>query len=166
MSIKRIILLLLVLPFALSCERQKCDVPSMPVQFEINTMQYPYATYLAPGCVGQTLAITAISNNTLQLQFSNETTTKPRFDGEYIGYAGLLVWIDMNGDYQACDLCCPNCLDPKVPVEVDGLFAICPVCGERFDLSHGTAFPQEGVTKQALRHFAIRYFNHRITINN
>ena len=45
------------------------------------------------------------------------TITKTRFDREYIGYAGLVVWIGMDGQYHAADLCCPHCLLKHKPVE-------------------------------------------------
>jgi hypothetical protein len=77
--------------------------------------------------------------------------TKTRFDREYIGYAGLIVWIGMDGQYHAADLCCPNCLLKNKPVEVDGFYAICPKCEEHYDLSYGYANPTKGMTKFGLK---------------
>ena len=79
------------------------------------------------------------------------TITKTRFDREYIGYAGLVVWIGMDGQYHAADLCCPHCLLKHKPVEVDGFYAICPKCEEHYDLSYGYANPTKGMTKFGLK---------------
>jgi nitrite reductase/ring-hydroxylating ferredoxin subunit len=79
------------------------------------------------------------------------TITKTRFDREYIGYAGLIVWIGMDGQYHAADLCCPHCLLKHKPVEVDGFYAICPECEEHYDLSYGYANPTKGMTKFGLK---------------
>ena len=37
--------------------------------------------------------------------------------------------------------------------EVDGLYAICPLCDEQFDLGYGYAVPTKGVTKEPLRKY-------------
>jgi nitrite reductase/ring-hydroxylating ferredoxin subunit len=87
------------------------------------------------------------------------TITKKRFEREYIGYAGLLVWIGMDGNYHAADLCCPHCIKNSKPVEVDGLYAICPICNEQFDLSFGFAIPTKGITDEPLRRYQTRLDN-------
>ena len=85
--------------------------------------------------------------------YQTMTITRTKFEREYLGYAGLLIWIGMDGNYHAADMCCPNCLDKTKPVEVDGLYAVCPKCGEAFDLSYGYAFPTKGITKYPLRQY-------------
>jgi hypothetical protein len=91
--------------------------------------------------------------------YQTMTITKPRYNYEYIGYCGLLIWIGMDGHYHAADLCCPNCVNKTKPVEVDGLYAVCPICGEAFDLSYGYAFPTKGITKYPLRQYQAIYNN-------
>lgn len=83
--------------------------------------------------------------------YQTMTITQTKFEREYIGYAGLLVWVGMDGYYHAADLCCPHCLKRNKPVNVDGLYAVCPICDEHFDLSYGYAFPTLGKTKETLR---------------
>jgi nitrite reductase/ring-hydroxylating ferredoxin subunit len=61
----------------------------------------------------------------------------------------------MDGHYHAADLCCPNCLKRNKPVEVDGLFAVCPLCDEHFDLSYGYAFPTKGKTDESLKKYQV-----------
>jgi nitrite reductase/ring-hydroxylating ferredoxin subunit len=85
--------------------------------------------------------------------YQTMTITRTKFEREYLGYAGLLIWIGMDGNYHAADMCCPNCVNKTKPVEVDGLYAVCPICGEAFDLSYGYAFPTKGITKYPLREY-------------
>jgi len=82
-------------------------------------------------------------------------TTK-RFEYDYIGYAGLLVWVGMDNEYHAADLCCPHCLSPNKPVEVDGIWAKCPTCEEEFDLSYGYCSPRHGTSKYPLKRYTVQ----------
>ena len=42
--------------------------------------------------------------------FQSMSITKRTFQEEYIGYAGLLIWVGMDNTYHAADLCCPYCV--------------------------------------------------------
>jgi hypothetical protein len=42
---------------------------------------------------------------------------------------------------------------------VDGLYAICPLCEEEFDLSYGYAIPTKGKTKEAMKKYNTSYRN-------
>lgn len=118
----------------LSCEdtNNMNPVSYVPVNYTLNiTQEYPHFV---------------VDNG-----YNVRTITKTRFEGEYIGYAGLIVWIGMDGQYHAADLCCPNCLLKNKPVEVDGFYAICPKCEEHYDLTYGYANPTKGMTKFGLK---------------
>ena len=118
----------------LSCEdtNNMNPVSYVPVNYTLNiTQEYPHFV---------------VDNG-----YNVMTITKTRFDREYIGYAGLIVWIGMDGQYHAADLCCPHCLLKHKPVEVDGFYAICPKCEEHYDLSYGYANPTKGMTKFGLK---------------
>ena len=118
----------------LSCEdtNNMNPVSYVPVNYTLNiTQEYPHFV---------------VDNG-----YNVMTITKTRFDREYIGYAGLVVWIGMDGQYHAADLCCPNCLQKHKPVEVNGIFAVCPKCEECYDLSYGYANPTKGITKFGLK---------------
>lgn len=149
-----------------ACKRYKNDVPSYPVQMEMNLLQYPYVTRLVYGGSFQTVSITLYREYYLRHTFVNETIDVLRSEGSYVGYAGMLVWSDINNEFHACDLCCPHCLDRDMPVQVDGQLAICPKCGEEFNLALGYATPTKGITRQPLRPFQIRYSNHILSIRN
>ena len=123
-----------VLFMLLSCENinNMNPVSYVPVNYTLNiTQEYPHFV---------------VDNG-----YNVMTITKTRFDREYIGYAGLVVWIGMDGQYHAADLCCPHCLLKHKPVEVDGFYAICPKCEEHYDLSYGYANPTKGMTKFGLK---------------
>ena len=123
-----------VLFILLSCEdtNNMNPVSYVPVNYTLNiTQEYPHFV---------------VDNG-----YNVMTITKTRFDREYIGYAGLIVWIGMDGQYHAADLCCPHCLLKHKPVEVDGFYAICPECEEHYDLSYGYANPTKGMTKFGLK---------------
>ena len=125
-----------VLFMLLSCENTNNmnPVSYVPVNYTLNiTQEYPHFV---------------VDNG-----YNVMTITKTRFDREYIGYAGLVVWIGMDGQYHAADLCCPHCLLKHKPVEVDGFYAICPKCEEHYDLSYGYANPTKGMTKFGLKKY-------------
>ena len=149
-----------------ACKRYKNDVPSYPVQMEMNLLQYPYATRFVAEGGFQTMTISLYRDYYLRHTFLNETIDVPRREGSYVGYAGMLVWCDIYNEFHACDLCCPHCLDKTMPVEVDGQYAICPKCGEEFNLALGYATPTKGITKQPLRPFQIRYSNFILSVRN
>jgi hypothetical protein len=81
------------------------------------------------------------------------------------GYAGVVVFIAMNG-YTAYDLGCPNCASRglKSPCFVDGMYAVCPECGENYDLGCGYAIPTKGLIKESLRPLNIIPFGKKLTI--
>jgi hypothetical protein len=47
---------------------------------------------------------------------------------------------------------------------MDGIYAICPRCGEHFDIASGYAMPQKGISKEALRQLSIIASEDKLTI--
>ena len=131
-----IILLSVILLSACENVNYRSSVPSMPVSYTL------YITREHPHFI--------VENG-----FQTLTITHTIYEREYLGYAGLLLWVGMDGNYHAADLCCPNCLKKHKPVEVDGLFAVCPTCDEHFDLSYGYAIPTKGTTPEPLRKYQV-----------
>jgi len=121
----------------ISCQNNsQSSVPDYPVRIDIDiTAEYPHF----------------IPEN----GFQTMTFTKKRYAEEYIGYGGVLVWVNVTCEYCAADMVCPKCLLPSKPVVVDGLFANCPTCGEAFDLSTA-AFPTKGIVNQPLKRYNTR----------
>jgi nitrite reductase/ring-hydroxylating ferredoxin subunit len=139
---KRWLLIGILLCSLLGCENfnNQNPVPYVPVNYTLKiTEEHPHFM---------------IDNG-----YQTMTITRTKFEREYLGYAGLLIWIGMDGNYHAADMCCPNCVNKTKPVEVDGLYAVCPICGEAFDLSYGYAFPTKGITKYPLRQYQAIYNN-------
>lgn len=136
-QIGKTLLLLLVLT---SCEdiNWQSSVPYMPVNYTL------YITSKHPHFV--------VENG-----FQTMSITEKQFPNEYLGYAGILVWVGMDNQYYAADLCCPHCLKRNKPLQVDGLYAVCPICSEQFDISYGICNPTQGVTKEPLRRYHTSY---------
>ena len=136
---------LFILPCCLllsACEKvnYRSSVPNVPVNYTLYiTTEFPHFI---------------VDNG-----FQALTVTSSKYERESVGYAGLLIWTAMDGHYHAADLCCPNCLKRNKPVEVDGLFAICPLCDEHFDLSYGYAFPTKGKTDEPLKKYQVLLSN-------
>ncbi len=81
------------------------------------------------------------------------TFTKPRFPNEGVGFAGILVCTGHDRAYHAYDLACPNCLSQSQPLEIDGLFATCPICGEQYEFYNGIGMPIKGIVGENLRKY-------------
>ena len=81
------------------------------------------------------------------------------------GYGGVIVFVGMFG-YSAYDLACPYCAGKgkKNPCFINGIFAECPVCEEKYDLGGGYALPQNGLSKEALRQLRILQTDGKLTI--
>jgi len=125
-----------------ACEdiNRQSSVPNTPVNYTV------YITREHPNFV--------VANG-----FQTMTVTEKRFLEDYIGYAGLLIWVGMDNAYHAADLCCPHCVKPKKPLVVDGLFAVCELCDEHYDISYGFCNPTQGVTKESLKLYNTSYRN-------
>jgi nitrite reductase/ring-hydroxylating ferredoxin subunit len=87
-----------------------------------------------------------------------------RFEKDAWGYAGVVVYINMMGGYDAYDLCCPNCVYERQACKVDGPFATCPLCGEQYTLGDGTAAPNKGIATEQLRRLNVMNSGGRLTI--
>ncbi len=113
------------------------NVPNYPVRIDVD-IQNEHPSFV-PACPCQSLVF-----------------TEKRYEYEAIGYAGVVVWININGEYRAADLCCPRCLLRSKPVVVDGMLAQCPTCGESFDLTT-YGFPTKGIADQPLKSYGVSY---------
>jgi hypothetical protein len=134
----RYVIIILTSLLLWSCDNYRSSVPLAPVNFTLNiTSEYPHFT----------------KDNGFQTMIITRDDSRFKYDA--VGYAGLLVWVGMDQNYHAADLCCPNCLKEKQPVEIQDFYAICPTCDEHFDLSYGYAFPTKGHTREPLRSYRV-----------
>ena len=73
------------------------------------------------------------------------------------GFAGTVVYIDGFHPYGAYDLCCPHCLLQNNPCTIDGFFAVCPECGEKYDMYSGNGIPTMGISREPLKQYQAIY---------
>lgn len=99
----------------------------------------------------------------------NLTSTYPTFRNSYnkflifekgvfvtdrIGYGGILVYTDLNGEYCAFDLSCPYEAKPDIRVVPNNTGqAVCEGCGSVFDLTSGIGNPISGKAKEMLKRY-------------
>ncbi|MBR5855311.1 MAG: hypothetical protein IKY87_06565 [Paludibacteraceae bacterium] len=139
---KHLAFVIVLVGFLSACENvnKQSSIPNTPVNYTIHiTREYPHFV---------------IANG-----FQTMVVTEKQFMEEYIGYAGLLIWIGMDNAYHAADLCCPYCVKRNKPLTIDGIFAICELCGEQYDISFGIGNPTTGVTKEPLKRYNTSYRN-------
>lgn len=89
----------------------------------------------------------------------------PLGDNMY-GYGGVLVYVSVNG-YDAYDMACPYCAGHGMrnSCTIDGMYAVCPHCGEQYDLASGTAMPQKSISKETLKRLQIISSSNTLTIS-
>ncbi|MDR2384380.1 MAG: (2Fe-2S)-binding protein [Tannerella sp.] len=87
--------------------------------------------------------------------------------GESIGYGGVLVVHNMFGEYKAFDLSCPYETSQDVLVEVDDevLYAVCPVCGTKYDVGTGNGAPN-GKSRHSLRIYNVIQNGNKLVVTN
>ena len=135
----------------------RSSVPTYPVRITIDTNVGPFVHFIP------TASYSHIIVNEDGYFYDGKFIQKP-LGMDAWGYAGVVVYINMMGGYDAYDLCCPNCVYERQACKVEGIFATCPVCGEQFDLGSGTAVPTKGIAKEQLRRLNVAHSGYRITI--
>jgi nitrite reductase/ring-hydroxylating ferredoxin subunit len=87
--------------------------------------------------------------------------------GESAGYGGVLVVHNMFGEYKAFDLSCTFEARPDVLVAVDNeiLYAVCPVCGTKYDVGTGNGAPY-GKSRHYLRMYNVTQNGNKLIVTN
>ena len=134
------------------------SVPSYPVRVNIDTKLGP-CVHFQPTSTGDYI----IANKDGYFYNGNYVLPFPVTDA--YGYGGVLVYVDLFG-YAAYDLACPNCAarGKRVPCFIDGIYAVCPECGEMYDVASGSATPQKGLARETLRPYSIILSDGKITV--
>lgn len=142
-----------------SCEGTtlRSSVPTYPVRVSINTNVGQFVHFVPENTYDY------ITIDRQGYHYHDYTQALAATD--MIGYGGVIVYIDGGGQYNAFDMCCPHCLDPSKPIEMDGFFGVCPICGETYDLSWGLAVPTKKIATEALRRYPIVNASGKLTIN-
>ncbi len=122
------------------CERNKNDViPDVYVNFNISLNDPQFSDLTAPG---NYIFVDAQTNNIGQ---------------GAAGYAGngIIVYHALEGEFLAFDRTCPHdyvTSGKAIRVDVDGIYAICPLCGTTYALpSFGT--PASGPGRYPLKNY-------------
>lgn len=123
------------------------SVPAVPVQYALNVLADDP---------------TFVPANTGAYKIIKER----RYETDYIGYGGLLIYIGFDSQYHAFDLACPHCLSRQKTVEMDGMFAVCPICKEEYDVSYGYATPRKGISIEPLRKYNCTWNGTTLTVMN
>lgn len=137
----------------------RSSVPSYPVSIRIDTRVGIFVHFIPTNSYAYTIV------DADGYHFDGQTQARKALNDAY-GYAGVVIFIDGNGQYTSYDLCCPVCLKRDKPVEIDGFFAICPTCGEEYDLSGGIGVPTKGIAGESLRRYTTIYSGNIITVYN
>ena len=152
---------LVLLAFLLvACENTmfRSSVPTYPVRVSIDTKMGEFV-HFQPTALGAYV----IANR--DGYFMNGKYVLPFPVTDAYGYGGVVVFVDING-YSAYDLACPFCASKGKcrPCEIDGAYAVCPDCGEQYDLISGTAVPQKGLINETLRRLNVMNADGKLTI--
>ena len=152
-------LIILIAILLCSCEGTtfQSSVPAYPVRVVINTK-----TMFTGFTPENTNAYITVNEEGYK---ENGVFKQPVTVTDAWGYGGIVVYVSLAG-YVAFDLACPYCAEHghKSPCEMDGIYAICPRCGEHFDIASGYAMPQKGTSKEALRSLNIIASDDNLTI--
>ena len=115
------------------------SIPDYPVFLDIDLRLAPYNTTLK-------------NNNNSYVLFE-----KPRMGKELtdrIGYGGIIVYVNFEGEYCAFDLSCPHEALQSVKVKPNGLGQlVCDSCNSVYDISFGVGHPIEGPSKEGLKRY-------------
>ena len=81
------------------------------------------------------------------------------------GYGGVIIYVSMLG-YVAYDLACPHCASHGLcnTCVINGMNAVCPECGEEYDLGSGSANPRKGISHETLRPLNLMRSGNTITV--
>lgn len=155
---RRFSVLCILLLLLSGCERTnwQSSVPDFPVRLEINTNVGMYVNFVPENICTYLIA----DEGGIHLN----GVTQPLTVQDAYGYAGTVVYIDGVHPYGAYDLCCPHCLRKDKPCYVDGMFAICPLCGEEYDIYLGSGYPQKGISKEPLKEYRARYSANKVFV--
>lgn len=142
-----------------ACEPNRTSVPRYPVHMSIDTDRAEFVTFKNPS------TFEYITLNANGYYLNGSFLRKPDVTDAW-GYGGIVVYVNMFGNFDAYDLACPYCAARGTcsPCEIDGLFATCPLCGEQYDLGSGTAVPQHGIADEYLLRLNLIHSGNKITV--
>lgn len=140
--------------FLCGCETATDPVHNYPVRFEVNTK-----TVFIDFTPQNINAYITLDRDGYK---ENGIWKLPTTAMDAWGYGGVVLYVSMVG-YVAFDLACPHCAAEgrRSPCEMDGIYAVCPHCGEEYEIASGYGFPRKGISKYAMH----RILNVQVTPN-
>ena len=122
------------------------SVPAMPVNITIDTRQGAFVHFVFPQATFQYVIVDKAGYH-----YNSYDNVLP-FTGAF-GCGGVVVYGSVLETYTAYDLACPYCYAHGhiESCAVDGLYANCPGCEERYEISGGVAVPTKGIGHECLR---------------
>ncbi len=142
----------LVLTTALLLSLTACDgttfgssVPRLRVNIRLDLRQSSFVTFTPENTYAYVTA-------TRKGFYLNGEYAAPALDTDYFGYGGVVIYVNMLGGYDAYDMACPYCASRGYAhtCKVNSMSAVCPVCGEEYQLWSGTGIPTKGITREPL----------------
>ena len=146
---KHIILLTAFMLMGCKSTNWKSSVPDFAIHLEINTRTGMFVNFVPDNITSYMIVDKA--------GFHLNGITQPLTVMDAYGFAGTVIYIDGMHPYGAYDLCCPHCLKQDQPCYIDGMFAVCPTCGERYDIYSGNGIPQQGISNEPLKEYQTTY---------
>lgn len=150
---KRILACLLLLTVFSCTKTIESGIPYRPVYLELDL------TY---------------QDKALKASYASKIYTQKNIDQkvEQTGFGGVLVYhgLSSNGTdaYYAFDAACPYEAQSNITVAVDkdGIYAVCPKCGSKYELLNGLANPVEGPAERYLQPYPVTMDGDKIYIRN
>lgn len=93
--------------------------------------------------------------------YTYQVYEEPRYEGEYLGYLGVVVVHDVRGSYSAYDMACPYCWPEwrRVVMDREGrkglVVAECEVCHSVYDLALGLGHAIAGPSRYPLLSYRV-----------
>ena len=144
-----------------ACENTtfRSSVPAYPVRVVIDTRVGPFV-HFQKTALGSHVVVNR-DGYYLDNKWVSATSAMDAW-----GYGGVVVFVSSVG-YDAYDLACPHCAEQGKcsPCDVNSMFAVCPECGEEYDLLSGIGTPQKGLSRETLRPLWIVHSDGRITVS-
>lgn len=141
--LRQLIIVAICLLFS-SCDGPtRSSVPVYPVRFEVNTK-----TVFIDFTPQNLNAYITLDRDGYK---ENGVWKLPATAMDAWGYGGVVLYVSMVG-YAAFDLACPHCAAQgrRSPCEMNGIYAVCPDCGEEYEVASGYGFPRKGISKEAM----------------
>jgi nitrite reductase/ring-hydroxylating ferredoxin subunit len=113
----------------------------------------------------------------LDLTFNDKILTSPNSHKIYssreyamdgLGFGGIIVYYSPFGSYLAYDIACPYEVDASIVVSVDesGLYAVCPVCGSKYELTHGYPTKESVSTYRLQPYWVYSYSSSKLIVQH